>query len=71
MPASFDPKIKPIPARLLYPRKEAYILLGISIRKLDEYIASGELPVRRLGGNVLIHFEALTAFASVDHELAA
>ncbi len=46
-------------------------MLGISLRKLDQYTASGELGVRRLGGNVLIHFETLAHFAATDHDIPA
>lgn len=60
-----------VPSRLLFTRREAASMLAISLRKLDQYTASGELAVRRLGGNVLIHFETLAAFAAVDHSLPA
>ena len=71
MPALLDPKVKPVPSRLLYTRKEAAAMLAMSLRKLDQYTASGELKVKRIGGNVLIHFETLAAFASTDHALPA
>jgi excisionase family DNA binding protein len=55
------------PPRLLYPRKEAAFQLGISVRAIDYLISRGELPVRRIGGRVLIAHQELEKFASRDH----
>ncbi len=53
--------------RLLYPRKEAAYLLGVSVRAVDYLIARGELRTRRLGGRVLVPHADLVKFASRDH----
>jgi hypothetical protein len=54
---------------LLYSRKDAVRLLGgISIRTLDSLIAMKELPARRIGGRVFIHYADLERFARRDHQ---
>jgi hypothetical protein len=60
------PTVIPTP-KLLFKRKEACVLLSISLRKLDDLLASGELPVRRIHGGVFITYEALRDFVSRDH----
>ena len=60
------PTVIPTP-KLLFKRKEACALLSISLRKLDDLLASGELPVRRIHGGVFITHEVLQDFATRDH----
>jgi excisionase family DNA binding protein len=50
-------------ARLLYSRKDAAVLLSVSLRTLDSLIASGALPCKRLGDRVLIPQSSLSSFA--------
>jgi excisionase family DNA binding protein len=53
--------------RLLYPRKDAAHLLGISVRGLDYLITQKKLAFRRIGKRVLIHHKELERFASANH----
>jgi excisionase family DNA binding protein len=56
---------------LLVSKREAAALLGICVRSVDNYIASKQLPCRRLGKRVLIPYTVLVAFARRDHVSAA
>lgn len=53
--------------KLLYTRREAAELLSISLRLLDDLLATGELMSRRVGRRRLIPATALQAFARKDH----
>ena len=53
--------------RLLYDRKGAAALLSISTRSLDRLIANKCLTTRRIGGRVLVPYDALKKFARADH----
>lgn len=53
--------------KILISRLEASHLLSISLRHLTALIASGQLPIRRLGRRVLISQAALANFAKRDH----
>jgi hypothetical protein len=53
--------------RLLYSRKEAARQLSISIRSLDDLIATKKLATRRLGKRVLVPHGELVRFARADH----
>jgi excisionase family DNA binding protein len=57
----------PAIARLLYPRKDAAHMLGISVRALDYLIANKKINFRRIGSRVLIHHRELEKFASANH----
>lgn len=52
---------------LLVSKRDAAALLGVCVRSIDNYIATKELPCRRLGKRVLIPYSALVAFARRDH----
>jgi excisionase family DNA binding protein len=52
---------------LLVSKRDAAALLGVCVRSVDNYIATKELPCRRLGKRVLIPYTALAAFARRDH----
>ena len=52
------------PFRLLYPKREACVLLGISLRKLDYLIAEGRIRARRVGRRTLLERRELERFAS-------
>ncbi len=52
-----------------FSREEAALLLGVSQRTLDRLIAEKELPVRRIGGRVLIPKDSLVSFTKRDHKL--
>lgn len=49
--------------RLLYSRKEAARLLGISLHKLDELIRRKEIDVRRIDDRIKVHHSELDRFA--------
>ena len=53
--------------KLLVSREEAAQLLSISQRALDYLVASKRLPVRRIGGRVLIPMADLRKYARCDH----
>jgi excisionase family DNA binding protein len=48
---------------LLYSRKEASRLLGISLHKLDELIRRKEIDVRRIDDRIKFHHSELDRFA--------
>jgi excisionase family DNA binding protein len=52
---------------ILVSKRDAASLLGVCLRSIDNYIATKELPCRRLGRRVLIPHSALVAFARHDH----
>jgi hypothetical protein len=52
---------------LLVSKRDAAALLGVCVRSIDNYIATKELPCRRLGKRVLIPYNSLVAFARRDH----
>jgi len=53
--------------KLLFSQKQSACILGVSLRTLQNLIASNQIPVRRIGRRVLIHRKALEAFARRDH----
>jgi len=53
--------------RLLISKREAAIMLGLSMRTLNTLIAMQELPVRRIGRRRLIERRSLEQFAREDH----
>jgi excisionase family DNA binding protein len=53
--------------KLLVSREEAAQLLSISRRGLDYLVANQRLPVRRIGGRVLIPMPDLRKYACADH----
>ncbi len=53
--------------KLLVSREEAAQLLSISQRGLDYLVASKRLPIRRIGGRVLIPVADLRKYARCDH----
>lgn len=55
---------------LLVSKRDAAALLGGCLRSIDNYIATKELPCRRLGKRVLIPYAAVVAFARRDHPTA-
>jgi excisionase family DNA binding protein len=52
---------------VLVSKKAAAALLSISLRTLDNLIASKEIPVRRIGRRVVLSRRALDVFARRDH----
>lgn len=56
--------------RLLVSRREAAVLLGLSVRTLDNLVLRGELRVRRIGRRVLVERRELERFARRDHRTA-
>jgi|KBSMisStaDraftv2_1062788.scaffolds.fasta_scaffold18835_5 excisionase family DNA binding protein len=53
--------------KLLFSQKDAARILGVSLRTLQNLIASKQLPVRRIGRRVLVHRKDLESFARRDH----
>jgi hypothetical protein len=58
-------QVPPIEPRLVS-RKNAAVALAISIRALDYIIQAGRLPVRRIGGRILIPISDLKRFTALD-----
>jgi excisionase family DNA binding protein len=54
-------------SKLLFSRKEASQLLGLSVRTVDYLIASGALKPKRLGRKILIPKRELIRFTEQDH----
>jgi excisionase family DNA binding protein len=65
--AQNHPSAVPNLPRILYPIKEVAFQLGISARGVAYLIARGELPIRRIGGRILVPHSDLAEFASCDH----
>lgn len=58
----------PVPAsKLAYSKAESAILIGVSLRTIDNLIARKEITVRRVGRRVLIPVTSMTAFLLRDH----
>ena len=53
--------------KLLVSREEASQMLSISQRALDYLVATKRLPMRRIGGRVLIPVADLRQYARFDH----
>ena len=53
--------------KVLIPRNEASKALSISLRTLERLIASGKIPVRRIGSRVLITPRTLQQFAAGEN----
>jgi excisionase family DNA binding protein len=58
--------IPTVPPRLLYPKAEAAILLGISERSIDYLISTGRLATKRIGKRNLVPADELRRFVRAD-----
>ena len=54
---------------ILLDKKTVAGLLSVSLRTVETLIASGQLPVRRIGSRTLIARTALERFARQDHSI--
>jgi excisionase family DNA binding protein len=55
--------------QLLFTKKEAAAMLGLSVRSVDYLLAGRELAYRKIGRKVLIPKATLVRFASGDHPI--
>jgi excisionase family DNA binding protein len=55
--------------QLLFSKKEAAAMLGLSVRSVDYLLASRELEYRKIGRKVLIPKAAIVGFARHDHAI--
>ena len=53
--------------KLLYSRQNAAEALSLSVRSIDYLITTRRLPMRRVGGKVMIPASAIRRFADSDH----
>jgi excisionase family DNA binding protein len=53
--------------KLLFSQKEAALILGVSLRTIQNLIFAKQLPIRRIGRRVLVHRKHLEDFARRDH----
>jgi excisionase family DNA binding protein len=53
--------------KILYSKKDAAYCLSISLRSLSYLIERGELPIRKIGGRVLLEKRELDKFSRRDH----
>jgi hypothetical protein len=53
--------------KLLYSKQDAAEALSLSVRSIDYLITTQRLPVRRVGGRILIPAGAVRRFAREDH----
>ena len=53
---------------LLVSKRSASQMLSVSLRTIDNLVARGDLPVRRIGRRVLIARKTLVQFARSDHQ---
>jgi excisionase family DNA binding protein len=63
---SVDGDISPN-AKLLVSRREAAVIVSLSLRSIDGLLASKQLPFRKIGTRTLIPLAALQKFARADH----
>jgi excisionase family DNA binding protein len=63
---SVDADISPN-AKLLVSRREAAVIVSLSLRSIDALLASKQLPFRKIGTRTLIPLAALQKFARADH----
>jgi excisionase family DNA binding protein len=56
-------------AQLLFSKKEAAAMLGLSVRSVDYLLAGRQLEYRKIGRKVLIPKAAIVGFAKQDHEI--
>ncbi len=56
--------LKPV----LISKRDAAVLLAVSVRTVENLIARRSLPVCRVGKRVLIPYSSLEAFARCNHE---
>jgi hypothetical protein len=57
----------PHDARLLVGRQAAAEMISLSIRSIDNMLASKQLPFRKIRGRTLIPVSALQRLARMDH----
>jgi hypothetical protein len=53
--------------KLLYSKQDAAEALSLSVRSIDYLITTQRLPMRRVGGKVMIPANAVRRFARGDH----
>ena len=53
--------------KLLYSKQDAAEALSLSVRSIDYLITTQRLPMRRVGGKVMIPVNAVRRFARQDH----
>jgi hypothetical protein len=53
--------------KLLYSRRNAAEALSLSVRSIDYLITTRRLPMRRVGGKIMIPASAIRRFADSDH----
>jgi len=53
--------------KLLFSRRDTAEVLSLSVRSIDYLITAGRLPMRRVGGKILIPASAIRRFAREDH----
>lgn len=53
--------------KLLYSRRNAAEALSLSVRSIDYLITTRRLPMRRVGGKIMIPASAILRFANSDH----
>lgn len=56
-------------SKLLFTREEAAEMLEISIRKIDELVANGELKPRRIGNLVRFYLGELVRYAATHDDV--
>jgi excisionase family DNA binding protein len=56
-------------AQLLFTKREAAAMLGLSVRSVDYLLAGRELEYRKIGRKVLIPKAAILGFAKHDHQI--
>jgi excisionase family DNA binding protein len=54
--------------KLQHSRREAAVMLGVSLRTIDRLIADKQLIVRRIGRRVLTSHDTLLRFIKADHQ---
>jgi excisionase family DNA binding protein len=70
LPFQSDHSIDGSLPKLLFSEKESAHVLSVSLRTVQNLIATKQLKVRRIGRRVLIHRKDLEAFARRDHPSA-
>ncbi|MGA7222392.1 MAG: helix-turn-helix domain-containing protein [Candidatus Acidiferrales bacterium] len=57
--------------RLLYSKRDAAEALGVSLRTIENFLATGELAARRVGRRTLVLASSVSDFAKQDHDSPA
>jgi len=59
-------RMRTTPVRIAVSQSEAAEMVGLSLRTLQNFIRSKQIPVRKIGRRTLVEVSALEVFVSTD-----